>query len=615
MFDNGTNIGIGTISPAARFQIDGSTAGSNGTSGSGSLLWLRQTATWGVNAPYALWVDGYSYLNGFRINGADGQRAIFNQMSNTELGFGTNGGDITFSSNNGIVRRVHILNSNGNVGIGTSNPTTKLEISSGTAGVSGLKFTDLSSASTPTSSSNYLSLDASGNVIYATNGPTLPLINANGTNSPTTEVRDYNVWANRGNGFYLSDNLGAIANPIPNNGAWFTLSQVAKGATHFGQTALNDQGFWFRGGATSTIASNTWFRSLSLNANSRFAVQWDNSTNNSINLNNIDNGPVLFSTNNSERMRILANGNVGIGTSTPTNKLHILGDARFQFNTNNLGSGGDSVWAEFYGKVPTGIDSQAGGLKLGWYNTFGGIEVVRPGGASGLGLAFNYATVSGVTTEGIRLTNSGNVGIGNSSPVSTLHVNNSITSTATINTDAQVLRLSRPQNPGIKWENIAQFNLGSFSTSINANSRLDLVMNNGASTTTTNVMTWQANGRVGIGTSNPISALEVNGSATNTAAFNSGSATAIIFSNSNLAYTTANAGAFNLQGMKDGGTYTLAVQGTTSGTSNFTGLNPSGTFFTFRYINNGPTTTGTQTLYTFIVMGTTVYVYMATGFN
>jgi nucleoside permease NupC len=66
--------------------------------------------------------------------------------------------------------------------------------------------------------------------------------------------------------------------------------------------------------------------------------------------------------------------------------------------------------------------------------------------------------------------------------------------------------------------------------------------------------------------------------------------------------------------MKDGGTYTLAVQGTTSGISSFMGVNPSGTAFVFKSINNGTTIAGKDTLYTFVVMGTTVYVYMATGF-
>ena len=117
------------------------------------------------------------------------------------------------------------------------------------------------------------------------------------------------------------------------------------------------------------------------------------------------------------------------------------------------------------------------------------------------------------------------------------------------------------------------------------------------------------NGNVGIGTTTPISKLDVNGSVTNVTSFNAGASTTIDFTQSNMAYTSASAGSFTLTGMKDGGTYTLAVQGTTSGTSSF-----SATAFTFKSPNNSVTTSGKQTLYTFLVMGTTVYYYMATGF-
>jgi hypothetical protein len=64
-----------------------------------------------------------------------------------------------------------------------------------------------------------------------------------------------------------------------------------------------------------------------------------------------------------------------------------------------------------------------------------------------------------------------------------------------------------------------------------------------------------------------------------------------------------------LSGIKDGGTYTLAVRGATSGTSSF-----AATGFNFLSINNGPTVSDKQTLYSFIVMGSTVYFFMTTGF-
>lgn len=126
-------------------------------------------------------------------------------------------------------------------------------------------------------------------------------------------------------------------------------------------------------------------------------------------------------------------------------------------------------------------------------------------------------------------------------------------------------------------------------------------------TNSTQKMVVDSMGKVGIGTTTPTSTLEVNGSATNTAA-SSSTTRSINFVTSNLAYTTASAGAFTLTGMKDGGTYTLAVQGATAGTSSFTHAG-----LTFRQVNNVATTASKHTLYTFIVMGTTVYYWMNGG--
>lgn len=129
--------------------------------------------------------------------------------------------------------------------------------------------------------------------------------------------------------------------------------------------------------------------------------------------------------------------------------------------------------------------------------------------------------------------------------------------------------------------------------------------------TWTNLSLQPNNGNVTVGsfTGNATSKLEVNGSSTNFVAYNAGSGRNINYQLSNLAYTTASPGAFTLTGIKDGGTYSLAVQGTASGTSTFTAAG-----FTVKYANNRPTTGGRQTVYTLVVMGPTVYVYISTGF-
>jgi hypothetical protein len=118
------------------------------------------------------------------------------------------------------------------------------------------------------------------------------------------------------------------------------------------------------------------------------------------------------------------------------------------------------------------------------------------------------------------------------------------------------------------------------------------------------------NGKVSVGAAPTTSSskFEVNGASTNMQSFGT-SGSSIDFAQSNLAYTTASPGAFTLTGLKDGGTYTLAVKGTASGTASF-----SQSGMTFRSVNNSTTTSGKQTLYTFVVIGADVYVWMTKGF-
>ena len=76
---------------------------------------------------------------------------------------------------------LYIKNNAGNIGIGNTNPTNKLEITTTTANTSGLRFTNLKSTSTPSISNNLaLSVDANGDVILvpaATGGLTNPVTN------------------------------------------------------------------------------------------------------------------------------------------------------------------------------------------------------------------------------------------------------------------------------------------------------------------------------------------------------------------------------------------------------------------------------------------------------
>lgn len=106
----------------------------------------------------------------------------FNSSGNsTQLSVGTTNATPLALKTNGV-ERLAILSS-GNVGIGTSAPNTKLEISSGTANVSGARLTNINSAS-PISTGQTLGVDSAGNVITVAN-PTAASVTTASVNSTT----------------------------------------------------------------------------------------------------------------------------------------------------------------------------------------------------------------------------------------------------------------------------------------------------------------------------------------------------------------------------------------------------------------------------------------------
>jgi hypothetical protein len=98
--------------------------------------------------------------------------------------------------------------------------------------------------------------------------------------------------------------------------------------------------------------------------------------------------------------------------------------------------------------------------------------------------------------------------------------------------------------------------------------------------------------------------------ATNATSQNAGNTSTIDFLMSNLAYTSAGgtSPSYTLQNLKDGGAYTLVLTSTTnSAVPTFTA-----TGFTFKYMGTTSLTTGKAHIYSFIAVGTVVYVSMAT---
>jgi hypothetical protein len=534
----GSTLNIPTPNNGTVTEVSALTIGTSGTDITSTVATATTTPVVTLNVPTA------SAANRGALSAADW--TAFNDKIG---GSGTTNYVPKFSAAKTLTNS-SIFDNGTNVGIGTASPANKLEITQGTAGNSGLRFTNLNSASTATtSSSKVLGLNSTGDVIL--------------TNVPGTQ------------------NIVDFSTANPNSGSpVFTPNSPLDESVVY-QSAV-DNSLWTYNGTTyvtyTAPASTAWFTAGTTN----------------------DAG-------NSKTSNIYRTGNVGIGTNNPLTRLHIQGIQA------TLGANANATMLRMSRPTWSGFKfGSAAEFNLGTYDD--GVNPVHSKSRLDLALTNinNETTFSNVMTW----LGNGNVGINNTAPSAPLVVQG-VSGTGTLKLIAPVVNSN-----GDNWW--MGFGHGTTSNDANDRARIGvdiltggagrLFFTTGPTGTQTRAMFIDQTQRVGIGTSTPTSRLEVNGSATNSAAFNSGSATAILFNNSNLAYTSASPTAFNLQGMKDGGTYTLAVQGTTSGTASFSGLNPSNVAFVFKSINNGTTIAGKDTLYTFVVMGTTVYVYMATGF-
>lgn len=227
------------------------------------------------------------------------------------------------------------------------------------------------------------------------------------------------TWTTNGNNINNtnSGNVG-IGTPTPfstlevnKNQNTGTVVTIDNGFVSPGNAAFS--GLWFRQGGTNRFFISSINDGNTVQAGGPGAIQfW-----------NFSNAPMLFSTNNLERMRIGANGNVGIGTSTPGRTLEVMapnGEAlRLYRNANFAGWGANMTFA-FNNSNNTQVD---------YAGVHGIIQSNTAGSETGT-LVFSTTSAGSGLVERLRILGTGDVGIGTSSPTSKLTVAGEIRSTS-----------------------------------------------------------------------------------------------------------------------------------------------------------------------------------------
>src|SRR3989344_4862285 len=138
---------------------------------------------------------------------------------------------------------------------------------------------------------------------------------------------------------------------------------------------------------------------------------------------NVATGDIVFRTGADDpKVTILANGNVGIGTTSPGTPLHVYYSDAAVYDPTEYG------FDVFKGLKVENIDTTTNAyaeitLKAGNSNSAGGrILVANEDANAGSMMAFHTRSDTGGTNEWMRITNTGNVGIGTTNPGAALHV-------------------------------------------------------------------------------------------------------------------------------------------------------------------------------------------------
>jgi hypothetical protein len=456
------------------------------------------------------------------------------------------------------------IDSSGYVGIGTTSPAGLLDVGatsqfriSSTGDMAKLKGVAYSWPSAQGGASTVLSNDGSGNLSWTA---------ASGASQWTTSSTD--IYYNSGNVGIGTTSPSAhlqVHSTTASSSRRFSLTDATTGATATDGLALikgSDEDGWL----------------------------W-----------NYENSALRFGTNNTQRVSILNNGNVGIGTSAPGGLLDVGATPLFRVSS-------------------TGNVALIRGIAYSWPSSQGSASTVLTNDGSGVLTWASPGVASQWTTSGSNIYyNSGNVGIGTTAPSGILHVAGATSifgAGESATPSASTIRGANASGTNIAGANMTIQASNGTGTGGSGSILLQTASAGSTGATANTLMTRVAitsGGNVGIGTTSPGAKLTVSGGQA-IGTYVASSSSTIDWNSGNIQSTDVAAGAitFTAGSMLDGGAYTLALTNATGGSYSF-----SSTGLTFKCNPACPVTVsaGKETVVTMIKAGSKVYVSWVKDFQ
>jgi hypothetical protein len=473
--DDGGNVGIGTDSPTANLDVGGSTATLQrfrlgGSNSAGGRLYFEYNGD-------------SSYIDSYGGHGGTERFRDLTIRSRNLLLQGNNGAGI-------------YINTAGYVGIGTTSPSQKLEVSGTIRG----EVVNVYGSTNPASTSPYLFSPATGALGIGANGSERMRITSDGnvgigTTSPDVKFQvqggpvkaatsDYAAPSTGGaiSMFQDSNDYGTIWSVKDYNGGWGNVAiSPLGGNVGIGTTSPSDK--LVVAGIIKSIGGTNDGKFAQIYVNDSYAYYTTNagviymSTELQVNSGKIGSYDEDLSLETSGTTRITVSnttGNVGIGTTSPSTKLQVADGGVISFYR----SGNDRKGQLYTNSLGTVLESDS----IGNDPLF-----LRSPGTSGMLLFFTS------TSEKMRITSGGNVGIGTTSPVSTLTVLGTTTSTITIQSGSALSGLKLFNNSTTDEANIINHYNGPLILGTNNSERVRIT----------------GGGNVGIGTTSPPNKLTV----------------------------------------------------------------------------------------------------------